>query len=121
MAGETALRARCRRLVGPLALALVAHAGHAGVPTLAECDEASDFIANAAHARDNGMQRDAFLERMQADFATVRAFPSALRWFARDDADERFLIDAAAAVFDSPRAPSQHRAAFLALCRARAA
>src|SRR5687768_6880794 len=83
-------RMPCNRLLSALAFALVSAAGHAGVPTLAECDEASDFIANAAHARDNGMQRDAFLERMQADFVTPRAFPPALRWFARDDADERF-------------------------------
>ena len=121
MAGEAALRAACSRLLGALAFALATLAGLAGIPTHAECVEASDFIANAAHARDNGMHRAAFIERMQSDFATLRAFPPALRWFARDDADERFLLDAATAVFDHPRAPSQHRAAFLALCLARAA
>ena len=120
MAGE-ALRAAFSRVLGALVFSLAAQAGQAGIPTPAECVEASDFIANAAHARDNGMKRDAFLERMQSDFATLRAFPPALRWFARDAADERFLINAATTVFDSPLAPSQHRAAFLALCLARAA
>ena len=121
MAGEAALRAGGSRFLGALVFSLAAQASQAGIPTPAECVEASDFIANAAHARDNGMQRDAFLGRMQSDFATLRAFPPALRWFARDDVDERFLLDAATAVFDHPRTPSQHRAAFLALCLARAA
>ena len=120
MAGDAAPCAACLRLAGVLAIALAARASHASVPTLADCLEASDFIANAAHARDNGMHREAFLDRMRADFAATRAFPAALRWFTRDGDDEHFLLTAAADVFDRPRAPSQHRTAFLAGCIERA-
>src|SRR5256885_16722377 len=65
-------------IVGALAIASVAGAS---VPTMADCLEASDFIANAALSRDNGMTRDAFIERLNGDFAAIRAFPSDLRWF----------------------------------------
>ena len=100
---------------------LLAMPAQAGVPTLAECFEASDFIANAARARDNGMGREAFLARMEADFIVIRAFPPALRWFVRDGDDERFLLDAAARVFDRPRQADGHQSDFLADCLARLA
>jgi hypothetical protein len=92
----------------------------AGAHTVAECFEGSDFIANAALARDNGMSRRAFLDRLEEDFLLIRAYPPALRWFARDAEDERLLFDAAAEVFDAPRRPDVHRARFLELCFERA-
>jgi hypothetical protein len=91
-------------------------AAHGGVPTAIECIEGSEFIANAARARDNGIAREAFLDRLEADFAAIRAFPPALRWFARDSDDERFLYEAAARVFDRPQPPERHHADFLAGC-----
>ena len=74
----------------------------ASVPTVGDCLEASDFIANAARARDYGMTRDAFLARMDEDFQMIHAFPPSLRWFAQDDDDEDFLLAQARRVFESP-------------------
>ena len=88
----------------------------ASVPTLTDCLEASDFIANAALSRDNGMTRDAFISRLTGDFAAIRAFPAELRWFVRDEDDERFLEDAAEHVFDAPSTPANHRREFLQAC-----
>ena len=98
--------------------ALVASApvAWAGVSTLGECFEAADFIGNAARSRDNGMPREAFLGRLEDDLVVIRAFPPAMRWFAKDAADERFLLQAAARVYDVPLAPAQHHADFLAAC-----
>ena len=88
----------------------------AGVSSLTDCLEGADFIGNAARSRDNGMSREAFLGRLEDDLVVIRAFPPALRWFAKDAADERFLIEAAARVFDRPRTPVRHHADFLASC-----
>ncbi len=88
----------------------------ASTHTVAECFEGSDFIANAALARDNGMSRAEFLERMEGDFLMIAAYPPELRWFAKDRDDERFLLSAAREVFDAPAAPDGHRARFLAAC-----
>jgi hypothetical protein len=98
------------------ALAVAPSVGRASVPTMADCLEASDFIANAALSRDNGMTRDAFIERLNGDFVAIRAFPSELRWFVRDEDDERFLEDAAEQVFDAPATPAVHRREFLQAC-----
>ena len=92
----------------------------AGSPSVTECFEGSDFIVNAAHARENGMSRAAFLARMEEDFMLIQAFPPELRWFAKDADDERLLLEAARDVFDAPAAPEDHRARFLAVCFARA-
>ncbi len=93
----------------------------AGASTLsvADCFEGSDFIAHAALARDNGMSRDAFMGRLEEDLLLIHAFPPALRWFAKDDADEVFLTLAAREVFDTPDTPEGHRARFLASCLGR--
>jgi hypothetical protein len=88
----------------------------ASVPTLADCLEGSDFIANAARARDNGITRKAFIARLNEDFVAIRAFPAELRWFVKDDDDERFLESAAETVFDAPVAPGAHRIDFLRAC-----
>jgi hypothetical protein len=111
----TALYRLCFR--GLIVAALAApFCASASVPTLADCFEASDFIANAALSRDNGMTRDAFIDRLIGDFAAIRAFPAELRWFVRDEDDERFLEDAAEHVFDAPSTPADHRRAFLQAC-----
>jgi hypothetical protein len=103
-----------------LALALATSAT-AAVPTLTDCLEGSDFVANAARSRDNGMTRLSFIDRLEADLAAIRAFPPQLRWFARDEDDERFLVAAATRVFDQPLPPERHQAEFLAACLDRAA
>ena len=109
------MRVILRTLVVAVALGM-ASAAYASTHTVTECFEGSDFIGNAAIARDNGMSRGAFLSRIQDDFALIRAYPPELRWFAKDADDERLLFDAAAEVFDAPRVPDVHRAHFLALC-----
>lgn len=102
-----------------VALALNTAPAQAGPHTIAECFEGSDFIANAALARENGMPRAVFLARMEEDLVLIQAFPPALRWFARDPDDERFLLQSVRDVFDVPVAPEGHRARFLDACFAR--
>ena len=111
-----AMASVCLCWIAVCAAASLAPSVHAGVPTLSDCVEGSDFIANAAHSRDNGMGRDAFVARMQDDFVVIRSFPPALRWFAKDHDDERFLLAAVARVYERPRTPAQHRADFLVTC-----
>jgi hypothetical protein len=86
--------------------------------TIAECFEGSDFVANAALARDHGMTRAVFLARLEEDFVMIRAYPPALRWFARDAEDEQMLHAAVTEVFDAPRSPGAHRVRFLEACLA---
>ena len=87
--------------------------------TLAECAEGGDFIMHAAMSRENGMTREAFLERMENDIRMIQAFPPQLRWFVQDEDDEELLTSAARLVFDSPREPESHQWEFLAACAAR--
>src|SRR5215467_10407943 len=100
--------------IGGLSCAAVAHE-----LTLAECAEGSDFIMHAAMSRENGMTREAFLERMESDIRLIQAFPPHLRWFVQDEDDEELLTSAARLVFDSPREPESHQSEFLAVCAAR--
>jgi hypothetical protein len=106
-------------LVAALA-ALAPPTASAAVSTLEECIEGSEFIANAAASRDNGLPREAFLDRLEGDFVAIRAFPAPLRWFVKDPDDEAFLRMAAEDVFDRPLAPDRHREAFFAACVTRA-
>ena len=120
----TPRRAFSGTCVGWLAIALIASfalGAQASVPTLPDCLEGSDFIANAARARDNGMRRGAFLARLDEDLVAIRGFPIAFRCFVKDEADERFLVAAVERVFDRPVAPDQHREAFLSACFERVA
>jgi len=110
---------RVRAILGIALVLGCAPAARASVPSVAECLEGSDFIANAARARDNGIARDRFLDRLDSDLTTIRAFPPGLRWFARDDDDEAFLRSATETVFSEPVSPDEHRAAFLRACFAR--
>lgn len=89
-------------------------AGHA--PTFQECLEAGDFITNAAHARDNGVTKVAFLERLVGDIQVIQAFPAQLRWFVVDPEDAEFLHAESSAVFEAPQRPESHRAQFLSRC-----
>ena len=109
----------CRGVVAAVALA-GSLAAAASAPTVDECFEGGDFIANAARARDNGVRREAFLARLAEDLMLIQAYPPELRWFAKDADDEAFLAHAARDVFDDPAAPEAHRARFLAACFARA-
>jgi len=90
--------------------------GHAGHPTMNECFEASDFIRNAALARDAGVRSEVFLGQMEDDFAAMGGFPADLRWFAHDIDDEAFLFAEARAVFERPTTPGAHRSEFLRAC-----
>jgi len=105
-------------VLGALPL-LPAGASEASLPTVGECLEASDFIANAARSRDHGMPRDDFLVRMDADFDAIKAYPPSLRWFVQDEDDEQFLLAQVRNVFDLPETPEHHRARFLEDCFAR--
>ena len=115
----TFVRTRCLRALRALAAAVMPLAAAdtvASAPTMAECLEGSDFIANAAIARDHGISRDAFIARLDDDLSLIHAFPAELRWFAKDADDERFLREEAQAVFDVPVTPDDHRTAFLRAC-----
>ena len=86
--------------------------------TESECGEGADFIRNAALSRDNGIKAQAFLERLESDLRVIRAYPPAMRWFARDADDEALLRIAATSVFAAPRGADEHHVAFLSHCRA---
>jgi hypothetical protein len=86
-----------------------------------ECREGGDFIRNAALSRDGGTTREFFVNRLEEDLLTIRAFPPALRWFVRNPDDELFLRSEVEAVFDAPLSSDLHRDGFLERCARRAA
>jgi hypothetical protein len=88
--------------------------------TVGECKEASDFIKNAAIARDNGVVEESFMSRISDDIEVIRSFPQQLRWFVQDDDDARFLLSAAANVFKHPKAARAHQADFFNNCMSNA-
>lgn len=100
---------------------LFLHAGIAAAhrPTVQECREASEFIRNAALSRDNGMPREVFVDRLQADLIAIRAHPPALRWFVQDADDEAFLVTAVDRVFAAPEGAVEHERQMLRSCLAR--
>jgi hypothetical protein len=98
---------------------LVAGGSFAGTPSATECAEGSEFIGNAARARDTGMAREKFIDQMESDFVAIRSFPRELRWFVQDAADEAFLLGAARDVFDHPEDPDAHRIEFFRACMSR--
>jgi hypothetical protein len=95
---------------------LCASSAMASRPSLAECFEGSDFIADAALSRDAGLSAEAFLGRMEQDFEVIQTLPAELRWFVHDADDEAFLLSAAREVFAYPRAAPIHRRLFLQAC-----
>lgn len=99
-----------------LSLCFLAGAAAAHPHSAGECREGGDFIRNAALSRDNGTTRQSFVGRLEEDFAAIRAFPPALRWFVADAEDEQFLRAEVAAVFDAPADGEAHRAGFVERC-----
>jgi hypothetical protein len=105
-----------------LAAALLGGAGSIPDPaqahplSLQECLEGGDFIAHAAQARDNGVARAAFLDKLVDDIRLIQAFPAALRWFVADPSDAEFLYAESAQVFDEPQPPGGPARQFLSRC-----
>lgn len=95
--------------------------GAAHVPSAVECQQAGQFIYDAAISREDGITRKRFIGQMLSDFQTILAFPKKVRWFVKDKSDEKFLLSAAENVYDHPQAPAVHRREFLARCRLRMA
>jgi hypothetical protein len=85
--------------------------------TVRDCFEGAQFIENAAHARNNGISREAFVARLDEDLQLIQAYPPALRWFAQDEDDAMLLRAGVVQVFAEERLPQEHGARFLALCR----
>ena len=84
--------------------------------TLAECTEGGDFIHNAALARDNGISREFFVNKLVEDLAMIQSFPPQLRWFVQDSSDEKLLSEAVFKVFDDPMKAELHEASFIGAC-----
>ncbi|MGZ3237585.1 MAG: hypothetical protein ACXWIN_01000 [Burkholderiaceae bacterium] len=85
-----------------------------------ECKEGSDFIRNAAVARDNGAAEMSFIDRISDDIEVIRAFPPQLRWFVQDDDDAKLLLSAAVNVFHHPKSAHTHQVEFFNDCIANA-
>src|SRR4051812_43992700 len=107
------------RLSLGIALVCCAQAAVAHKPSVQECREAGEFIRNAALSRDNGMPRDTFLDKLAGDLMAIRSHPPAMRWFAQDDDDEVFLVNAVQKVFDAPMKSTEHESDMIQLCLAR--
>jgi hypothetical protein len=99
-----------------LLLACGAPYANALTVTTQDCREGAEFIFNAARSRDNGVGAERFLSRLDDDLMAIRAFPKAVRWFARDDEDETLLRRASQQVFERPEEPIAHRLRFLSEC-----
>ena len=112
-------RSRLKSLLVSAALSICPAFALAHKPSLQECREAGEFIRNAALARDAGMTREAFLDRLYGDLMAIRAHPPELRWFAQDKDDEEFLVAAVEGVFDAPAKSTEHEADMLRKCLAR--
>ena len=84
--------------------------------TLTECNEGGEFIRNAALARDNGMTREIFVDKLTEDLVMIQSFPPQLRWFVQDSGDEKLLSDAVFKVFDEPMTAEQHESSFIGAC-----
>ena len=112
-----------RALLVLLLLGMVVSSPRVGAhaPSLQECFEGGDFVAHAAQARDNGMTKAAFIDKLMADIRLIQTFPPALRWFVADTEDAEFLHAESMRVFDAPQEPETHRAQFLKHCFDRSA
>ena len=109
------------RLSLPIGIVLLCCVQAAGAhkPSVQECREAGEFIRNAALSRDNGMPRERFLDKLAGDLTAIRSHPPAMRWFAQDDDDEIFLVNAVQKVFDAPMKSGEHESDMIQLCLAR--
>lgn len=81
-----------------------------------ECNEGGEFIRNAALARDNGITREFFVNKLVEDLMMIQSYPPSMRWFVQDASDEKFLSDAVFKVFDEPMKAEQHEASFVGAC-----
>jgi hypothetical protein len=109
-------------MLKPTVLAVLlscAGAALAHKPSVQECREAGEFVRNAALARDNGIKRSDFLDRLHGDLMAIRSHPPAMRWFAQDDEDEAFLVSIVEGVFDRPVKSTEHETEMLHKCLAR--
>ena len=84
--------------------------------TLVECNEGGEFIRNAALARDNGMTREIFVDKLVEDLIMIQSFPPQVRWFVQDSGDEKLLSEAVFKVFDEPMTAEQHESSFIGAC-----
>ena len=112
-----------KRLRSAVATAMLGAAGmlaalpvQAHVPSMEECAQGSDFIRNAALARDEGMPERQFVAQFQADVQALQRLPAELRWFVQDKDDEAFLLSAVQEVFRKPRPAAVHQAQFAVAC-----
>lgn len=103
-----------------LALILLPALSLAGPPSANECEQAGDFIKNAALARDGGMAEADFISRIRDDIEIIQGFPPDMRWFVKDEEDAEFLIAAATEVFQKPRQAAQHQRDFVKACLVKA-
>lgn len=91
----------------------------AGATTLDECFEGAEFIGNAALLRDSGApegSEESFVSRAIEDLEKIRSLPPDLRWFARDDESENFLLTEIIRVWREIQTPEQHYRGFLDRC-----
>ena len=109
--------------VSAVAAAVIATAGmlapfavHAHALSISECAEGSDFIKNAALARDDGMPEFQFVAQFKADVQALQRLPAELRWFVQDKDDEAFLLSAVQDVFRQPKPATVHQAQFALAC-----
>ena len=86
-----------------------------------ECNEGGEFIRNAALARDNGITREFFVNKLVEDLMMIQSYPPSMRWFVQDASDEKFLSEAVFKVFDEPVKAEQHEASFVGACLERVA
>lgn len=93
------------------ALAVQAHA-----LSMNECSEGSDYLRNAALARDEGMPEREFVAQFQIDVQALQRLPAELRWFVQDKEDEAFPLSAVQDVFQKPRSAPVHQAQFAVAC-----
>ncbi len=84
--------------------------------TRVECSEGAEFIRNAALARDAGITREFFVNKLAEDLMLIQSFPPQLRWFVQDAGDEQLLSNAVFKVFDEPMAAEEHEAEFIGTC-----
>jgi hypothetical protein len=103
-------------LAAAVALALSALPAPAITVEPGECREASQFIGNAARARDNGISREKFVGRFDEDIVLLSSMRPENRWFVHGDSETRFLRAAVIEVFDTPRPPPAHEREFLSSC-----
>ena len=85
-----------------------------------DCREGADFVGNAARSRDNGLDRERFIDRLESDLVMLQSVPPRLRWFARDDDDAQLLRRWSHRVFSLGEPVDRLQREFLADCLAHA-